>query len=201
MRTTFFTPTKIGSTSHEGNKFFHKYEAATLEAYACTHVVGHFGALTSPMALTSIQGSEINFELEYDLDDLEFNLTVHYLGIRDYALLFPNVLDPSLKKRLGLFYEEMEVCFENGAWLTYMLMAGAVLEGFLQSKLDRTAIFKDLIDAAQSQNLITTSDRTLLHKVRNYRNLVHANLHITPYVDRLDAMNSRVLVDRLVRAT
>ena len=60
-----------------------------------------------------------------------FRLVIHYHGIRDYGLLFPHIQNAELQRRLGQFYEESEISFENGAWLAFALMSGAIYEGML----------------------------------------------------------------------
>jgi hypothetical protein len=62
-------------------------------------------------------------------------LVIHYHGIRDHELLFPQISDHALRKRLGEFYEEAERAFDSSAWLSFSLMAAAVYEGLLGWRL------------------------------------------------------------------
>lgn len=199
MPTTLFALRDVIEQSQLGSEYTTKFRVPTLDAYAVSSVVVHLGALAAPWDVDCICEDVVSIQTPYKLDDLECNLTVNYIGFRDYALLFPSVSDASLKARLGQFYSELELSFDAGAWLTFMLMTGAVVEGILYSRIGRDATFELLIDEAHQTGLLSIADKNLLHTVRKYRNLVHASRHADSYVARLHAMDARVLVERLIR--
>ncbi len=162
--------------------------------------MGHFGSLTSSLDASSIRGCNIHIETAYSLNNIEFGITVNHLGIKDYSLLFFSIENESLRKRLGNFYEEMETSFDNGIWLSFILMAGAVMEGLLLERIKEDLTFNKLINKAFQLELLSDSEKDLLHVVRKYRNLVHAANHNQLFIDRKHAMNSRVLVDKLIES-
>ena len=181
----------------------HLYEFTipTLPAFAIEYFTLQFGALSCfPGKEDSIQNDKLTVCPGYDLEGFDSKLVVHYHGIRDYKLLFPFVVDPSLQERLGNFYREAEITFENASWLSFMLMCGAIFEGILFAKLKQNKSFNDLISAASQQGLIDTHTKSIMTIVRCYRNLVHANRHTEPYVSRIDAMDTRITLDRLIKA-
>lgn len=135
------------------------------------------------------------------MNDYRITLTIHYHGIRDYSLLFPAIPDASLKERLGQFYREADAAFETGSWLTFTLMCGALFEGVLYAKAGVNKSFNVLIDDAHANGDIDVTTSTVMHTVRGHRNLVHANRHTEPYVSRADAMDTRVILDKLLRRT
>ena len=104
-----------------------------------------------------------------------YRLVIHYHGIRDYALLFPQVKDHSLQIRLGQFYEEAETAFENRAWLSFALMAAAVYEGVLSWRLQNTdAGLHQLISVAVEKGVLSEHEAATVDSARTNRNLVHA---------------------------
>jgi hypothetical protein len=128
-------------------------------------------------------------------------LVVHHYGVRDYALLFPKVSDPSMKTRLGEFYEEGEKVFESGSWLSFALMAGAVYEGLLASCLGVAGgSLSDLIAKAREKQIVDDSSVRILAAVRQARNLVHPSKHREARISRTQAMDIRKVLDRLIRA-
>lgn len=130
---------------------------------------------------------------------MDSKLVIHYHGIRDYKLLFPFIVDTSLQERLGNFYREAEISFENSAWLSFMLMCGAIFEGMLFAKLGQGITFYSLINAARQINLIDADEESIMTQVRLYRNLVHAKKHSEPYVSRVYAMDARTTLDKLIK--
>ena len=127
-------------------------------------------------------------------------LVIHYHGIRDYALLFPQITDQRLKERLGRFYEEAEVAFDNHAWLSFALMAGAVYEGLLGWRLKSTKkSFDELIQLSQKQGVLSQSESDVLHDARQNRNLIHADRSTEAWMTRARAMDMRLVMDRLIR--
>jgi hypothetical protein len=128
-------------------------------------------------------------------------LLVHYHGIRDFGLLFPQIAEPTLRKRLGEFYEEAEKVFEVAAWLSFALNAAAIYEGLLGWRLGRKeGTLDELTEEAFQRQLIDEGERSTINAARKARNLVHASQHHRPFVSRVDAMDMRMVMDRLVRA-
>lgn len=127
-------------------------------------------------------------------------LVIHYHGIRDYELLFPQVTELSLRSRLGQFYEEAEKVFDIGAWLSFALAASAIYEGLLGWRLGRTrGVLADLVEEAFKNRIIASGDRQILDVARKARNLVHASRHKEQCITRTEAMDMRTVMDKLVR--
>ncbi|MED4532333.1 DUF4145 domain-containing protein [Metabacillus fastidiosus] len=129
-------------------------------------------------------------------------VTIHYHGIRDYSLLFPWIEKIELRERLGAFYEESEKILQQGAWLSFSLMCGAIFEGMLYAKLDYPTYrntFYDMISDAFEQNIIDERQRNIIHEVRTSRNLVHGNKYQTAYVTRRSTMDIRITLDSLIK--
>ncbi len=129
----------------------------------------------------------------------ESSLIIHYHGIRDYSLLFPFVHDQTMRIRLGNFYEEAEKNFDNGAWLSFCLMCGAVFEGMLYSQLTVNKSFNDLITLGVEKEIINEDDADIMHITREARNLVHLNKYDEEYITRKNAMDIRTTMDRLIK--
>jgi hypothetical protein len=151
-----------------------------------------------------ILGNELIVESEYPLtDDIEgVTVVVHYHGVRDYSLLFPWVHLQKLRERLGNFYEEGEKNFEQGAWLSFALMCGAVFEGMLYAKLNPSGSkhgYKDMLESALENNLIDAEQFGIMNNVRYLRNLVHGNKFELPYIDRASAMDLRSTLNNLLK--
>lgn len=182
----------------------HRYDLTipTLPAFAIEYFTFQFEALSSfPDADDSISNDKLTIYTESELTGLDSKLVIHYHGIRDYKLLFPFIVNPSLQERLGNFYREAETSFENSAWLSFMLMCGAIFEGMLFAKLGQpnNSTFHQLIISARQNNLIDIDTDSKMNKVRVYRNLVHANRLSDPYVSRVDAMDIRTKLDKLIK--
>lgn len=128
-------------------------------------------------------------------------LIVHYHGIRDYQLLFPSISTDERIQRLANYYEEADKCFEEGAWLSFMLMCGAVFEGLLFDRLGSSDLnnFKALIIKAAEDNHITEVERSLMDTIRGYRNMVHLDNNEDSYVSRADVMDTRKVLDNIVQ--
>jgi len=136
---------------------------------------------------------------QYPNDDIR--LIVHYHGIRDFTLLFPNVTDSYLASRLGNFYSEAELCFDQGAWLSYALMCGAIFEGMLFSMLGmpkKDNSFLSMIKDAKGKGLIDNPVASIMDQARENRNLVHAGLHSSAPITRAHAMDMRSTMDKLI---
>jgi hypothetical protein len=125
---------------------------------------------------------------------------IHYAGIRDYSLLFPHIEDQSSRSRLGRYAEEAEVSFESGAWLSFMMMAGAVIEGLLDECTPSSAnTFDKMIKKAEVESTLSEKDALLCHKVKYARNLIHLRRHGEAYIDRSLAMDTYVFYDELIK--
>ena len=130
--------------------------------------------------------------------DYEPILIIHYHGIRDYKLLFPSISSDIRMQRLENYYEEADKCFEAGAWLSFMMMCGAVFEGLLFDRIGSSK-FKSLITKAAKQKLITDHEQSLMDKVREYRNIVHLDNSEDTYVSRTDVMDTRKVLDTIIQ--
>lgn len=139
-----------------------------------------------------------NGDFEIDTSD-EVILTISYFGIRDYQLLFPWIADTNLRVRLGEFYSEAELNFENCCWLSYALMCGAIYEGILFAKYRRTLTYNQLINFSFHSADINLQTKNIMEKTREIRNLVHANNCTKPFVSRLNAMDMRTTMDSLIK--
>ncbi|WP_242276710.1 DUF4145 domain-containing protein [Bacillus cereus group sp. BfR-BA-01445] len=154
---------------------------------------------------TVVAGDTLIMESVYPLSEehRSISVVVYYNGIRDYSLLFPWVSNGDLKRDLGLFYEEAEKNFEQGAWLSFALMCGAVFEGMLYAKLNYPSEngFNLMITRASNEenNILNASQKEIMDKVRILRNRVHCNKFDLPYVSRVDAMDIKSLLDRLIK--
>lgn len=197
----FTSPTCIHQDLLNGR---HSYELtiSILPAFAIEYFTFQFGVLSSfPDVNDSLDNDKLTIYTESELTGLDSKLVIHYHGIRDYKLLFPFIADPSLQERLGNFYREAETSFDNAAWLSFMLMCGAIFEGMLFAKLGQTngSTFYQLITTAKHNNIIDINTESIMNKVRDYRNLIHANKHSDSYVSRVDAMDTRTTLDKLIK--
>jgi hypothetical protein len=188
-----------------------KYRVPTLPAYAI-----EFAVLKTPQQMFESYQRELTegrgFHIEGDIVVVSSYtpdflveakppiLLVHYHGIRDYRLLFPAVTTAERKQSLANYYEEAEKCFEAGAWLSFMLMCGAVFEGLLFDRLGMASLnkFVDLIAKAQASKVITADEATLFDTVRRYRNIVHLNQADKASVSRAEVMDTRKTLDVIV---
>ncbi|MEH7214772.1 DUF4145 domain-containing protein [Priestia megaterium] len=130
------------------------------------------------------------------------HVVLHYHGIRDYSLLFPWIGNQRLRKRIGEFYEEADKNFEQGAWLSFALMCGAVFEGMLHARLDPNSTysqFNNLINTAFSSRLIDEREKTIMQEVKEARNLVHSGNFKHPNVTRKNAMDIMATLNELIK--
>lgn len=180
----------------------YRHTVPTLDAYAVEYFAIQVGSLHCLEGSSDrIIGNVLHVRSQFDLKPHACTLLINFHGIRDYALLFPRCESTAMANRLGQYYEEAEKCFEQSGWLSFALMCGAVFEGLLLSKVgggdDR---FEALIDRILAQGAVTDVEALVLHKVRYFRNLVHAKRVSEPYVSRADAMDTRKVLHRLVKA-
>jgi hypothetical protein len=211
MKSTIFGAGNMSIVSHDNFDRICTVSVPTLSAYAVEwaeftpppHVDAGYRVLRSSVDF-SIEGDFVNFgspvvfSLMGDLGNS--SLLIHYHGVRDYEALFPQVTEHALKARLGRFYEEAEVTFESRAWLSFALMAAAVYEGLLASRLgDGTASFSELVRRSLSEGVIDEQEERILSTARESRNLVHAGRFAEPCVTRTGAMDMRTVMDGLIR--
>ena len=184
----------------DGKSNVYTFHLPLAPAYAIEYYTIHIGSLSGfPNAENELIGNTLTLSLPYTLDDKDdCRITIFHYGIRDYSLLFPNVSPLDLKNRLGEFYREAEITFDSASWLGFALMCGALFEGILYFSLKKNNKFIDLISNARAQNIINSEEEKIINKVRDARNLVHANKHQDPYITRLDAMDIKITLDKLL---
>jgi len=180
-----------------------------LPAYSVEYFSIQLGPISALEDNLEVEGTnEIKITSEFDISEvpemgISVSITLNYHGIRDYSMLFPWINNSCLRERLGLFYEECEKNFEQGSWLSFSLMCGAIFEGILYAKLEMpnsNNTFKKMIDEAFVNELINDSQKEIMDKVRNLRNLVHGNNYRISYVSRKDAMDIRNTLDKLIKS-
>ncbi len=188
-----------------------RYFAPTLPAYAV-----EYAELIVPPDLDGMRDTRLFIDQGFELKNNEVHwhsyrqklfghhepiLIVHYHGIRDYKLLFPAISSSERIQRLANYYEEADKCFDAGAWLSFMLMCGAVFEGLLFDCIgsDNLQKFAPLISKAAEEDLITSTEQSLISKVRSYRNMVHLDNREGNYVSRADVMDTRKVLDSIVQ--
>lgn len=195
------------STSLEYN-YTWNIHVPILKALSIEYFVAQYGPLTSLFDNMDyyIQGNDIVLNSEYaSLESFDPNgmlITLHYHGIRDYSLLFPWIADIKLRNRVGEFYEEAEKNFEQGAWLSFALMCGAVFEGMLYAKLNMpkgTDFFNMINEAYKDKKIINSQQKKVMDTVRISRNLVHANRFKTDYITRKKAMDIMTTINKLIK--
>jgi hypothetical protein len=211
MKTTMFLGTQMRIESRsDSDGHIPVVLVPTLSAYAV-----EYAEFTPPAHLDAgyvqlhsgahfeIVGDRIQFRYGFSdsLGSFESSrLVIHYHGIRDFEALFPQITDDSLRRRLGQFYQEAEATFDSNSWLAFVLMSVAIYEGLLAFRLGvADGKLARLIDNALDQKLISVNEANILHDAREHRNLVHAALHVNPYVRRAEAMDMRITLDGLIR--
>ena len=155
--------------------------------------MGHYACLEISGEDMIISATDYNLNEDDVLD-----IIIFYHDIRDYEQLFCFVSDEWLKKRLAEFYEDADKCFESGAWLPFSLMCGGIFEGLLINKGVEHRKFEGRIDNAKTRNIITSHEAFIMHNVRESRNIVHANNCEKDYIYRKDAMDIRIVLDKLI---
>jgi hypothetical protein len=125
-------------------------------------------------------------------------LTIYHNGIKDFELLFPHIIDLSLRARIGNFAEEANNCFQNKSWISYCLMVGGVIEGLLYDRFGNFN-FGKLIEKASTFKMISEHEASLIDEVRSARNKIHANRHAEDIINRKMALEVSVIYDRLIK--
>lgn len=210
MKSTAFDGKYMTLASCAEYETVERIEVPTLSAYAIEYSeftpppnldVGHI--LLCQYADYEIEGDHVIFKHPFPIafGGMEScRLVIHYHGIRDFSLLFPQVSDSALQERLGRFYEEAEKAFEHGAWLSFALMASAVYEGLLVWRLPKQKDnFSSLIKSAGEQDIISQNEVLTLERARSNRNLIHASRYTESWISRSSAMDIRTVMNRLVR--
>ena len=101
---------------------------------------------------------------------------------------------------MGQFYEESEVSFENGAWLSFALLSGAIYEGMLLDFGERKPkTFAKLISMGKKKTILDEFSAGIMNQTRALRNLVHPDRAGEPFVTRAQAMDMRKVLDRLIK--
>ena len=210
--TTFYLENgKINSRRDEyGNDSYEMvYEIPVLPAYAITHY--HIDALRSsldgevtfpPSVIVGpqviIPGADgVSFKYMYHAPVL----TIYYIGIRDYKLLFPDIGDSALRERMGEFMEEADKTFSEGAWISFMIMAGAVFEGRLAYMLNSYNVpHGGLVSEVEKLEMMEDEEIEVIKSVKDYRNLVHAGKYKENLkVSRNSAMTVRLILDEYIK--
>lgn len=200
---------KLVNKTNSGIVSSQEFQIDTLPAYAIDHavlIVNGLHFVVDGNGLSIIGGLVIydpqrGYEIAAD-DDVR--LQIFYVGIRGYDLFFPRIAitDHNRAERLGVYYQEAEACFKQGAWLSFSLMAGAIFEHMLYHKLGGASqpakTLKDVNDEARNKGLISTNDHSVIDTIRNHRNVIHCNRLSDPYISRAEAMDARTLLDRLI---
>ncbi|WP_290697452.1 hypothetical protein [Amphritea sp.] len=208
MKTTVFTLTDMTSemVDPQFQIFDGIFKVPSLPAYAVLH---HH--LDYDHSVFGESAEKPQFYIKYDVVRIcrvpslcvSFNktatLTVSYSGIRDYAMLFPHIKNEGLQQRLGQFAEEAEKAFDACAWMSFVLMAGAVIEGLLVGRFGNNKNFKTLIQLANEAGVLGVDDLESIQEVREARNRVHAERFDEPFIERLLAMDVYVIFDRLLK--
>ncbi|WP_217581593.1 hypothetical protein [Lysinibacillus sp. GbtcB16] len=183
------------------NPFVWCIEIPTLSAYTVEYFSLNISPLSSFHQGDIITGNTIEFETDFVKEEINsLEVVIYYHGIKDYQALFPWITDEPVRKRLATYYEELEKTFEVKAWLPFVLMCAAVIEGMLYEKLGRpTVTLNEMIEQATENGLLNLNDSSIMHKARKSRNLVHINRRELPYVNRKEALEMRVTIDRLIK--
>ncbi len=212
MKTAYFTlsdPTYDGESTRSG--FWRKwatYRIPILPAYAIasytiqgikTSVDGDVTSVDSDINedIVTVHGVD---QITHMLSPPESTLIINYLGIRDYQAFFPCFEDLSLKARAAEFMEEADKTFDEGVWLSFVLMAGGVLESFLVDLTgDKRSTFGGLITKVKDKEYFSELEMEALHEASSARNIVHAGKYNKPYVSRDKAMTVRLALEQLLR--
>ncbi len=187
-------------TKISDKEYQNEIRVSILPAFSIEYFAIQIGALFSYQDKDDkIIEDTIHLKSDYSLTDFDLQILIYYHGIRNYTLLFPWIADLSIRQRLGKFYNESEIAFESGSWLSFSLMCGAIFEGILYAKIDKNKSFNGLIIEATTIKLIDESMIDIMNMVRGFRNIVHCNRHKEPYVEQENAMDIRITLDKLIK--
>lgn len=135
---------------------------------------------------------------------------VKYYGVKDYRNFFCSIENPDQAIRAAFYLEEAERSFEAGAYFSFLLMAGAVLEALLQARLPshRTGTLKPLIKQALKERALPDVEPYFRSQdeifeawnfIADARNMLHPNRLETSSI-REKAMNCRAILDRTLKS-
>lgn len=181
------------------------YRIPTLSAYAI--IDSHLSLDSNPYI--EIAHPSVDYTLKDDIVEIPNKhgnlfgsptglLIVYHNGIKDFQLLFPHIINESLRARLGEFAEEANNCFQSKSWVSYCLMVGGVLEGLLYHQFGDLK-FYELTKKAEKFKIITKEEAALIHEIREARNKIHANNHEKEIVNRRMALDLSTAYDRLIK--
>ncbi len=195
-------PTQVTqSKTEDGSLNLWEINIPILSAYSVEYISANLDSLSMVWPNECFVDNVIKFPTDFDKSEIKnFVVVVNYHGIKEYEALFPWIKEEKLINRIAKFYAELEKCYENEAWLPALLMSGAVIEGLLYAKLGyQQNILNDLITIAQNRNLVSVKDASILHGIRRYRNLVHANNYNESFVSRKEALEVKTVIDRIIK--
>jgi len=212
MKTAYFTLSNPKFDSERTNVGFEKcwatYQIPILPAYAIASYTiqglkvtddGDVSAINSSIMGEVVKVEGLN-QLTHMLGPEESTLIINYLGIKDYKCFFPQFENDDLKCRAAEFMEEADKTFDEGSWLSFVLMAGGVLESFLVDITDdKQSTFGNLIKQIEQKHLFSKEEIGVLRDASKARNLVHAGKFKKPYVSRGVAMSVRLTLEQMLR--
>lgn len=212
MKSTHFVLDNPIYRSEPSNNYYEKcwaeFRVPTLRAYSFTNHSIDGVNMDSEGGTTPISSAIVDDKvLIYGVDKLMNTLrpsspvlTVYHFGIKDYSLLFPEIEDPALKQRVGLFMEEADKTFEQEAWLSFVVMAGSVFEGILSDlTADHGSTFGKLVSKVDDLQVLDGYVVSVLRDAVKFRNHVHAGRYNEETAIRQDAMNIRVQLDQFIK--
>ncbi len=177
-----------------------------LDAYALSYATLNYNGVSHPVDGNHFlikESTLVSTKEQFERSD-RLGLIIYYHGIRDYSALFPQVKanEPERAERIGRFYEEAEVSFDAGAWMSFMLMSGAIIEHLLFHKVMNSKINSlcRLTVEARRLDYINNDEKSLIDEIRASRNVIHCDRLDEEYISRKQAMDVRTLVEKLMLA-
>ncbi len=142
-------------------------------------------------------------------------LAGHALDHRDEAMSkFDFITDERLRTSLEADNNEVDVCFEHGAWKSVHVLVGSIIEAllvdFLMSSGHKTTGGDDilkfdlgkLIDMCKNLGVLTEKTKELSIAVKSYRNLIHPGrlIRLKEKADRNSATVAQALLAMIIEA-
>jgi len=215
MKTAFFelkNPEYLHETDDHGfPKSTAIYRIPTLPAYAISHYTVNIEKISDELFSQyhdSYEGEYVHISGLTELDEhrqayAKPTFQINYLGILDYKKLFPHFRSDSLRERAGQFMEEADKAFDNSAWMSFLMMAGAVVECVLFDLLKKStaskATFGQLTKDVKNISVLDENDVKTIFGMVEARNLIHAGRYETPFVGRKLAIKTRLTLDNLLK--
>lgn len=148
--------------------------------------------------------------LFFGQSNLTYTCEVRYYGVKDYRNFFRTIEDRDQAGRAAFYLEEAERAFEAGAYFSFLLMAGAVLESILQARLPpkKMDFLKPLIERAEKEGFLPKAEPYFLSHseivsewkfIADARNMLHPNRLDTDTI-RERAMNCRAILDKTLKS-